>query len=113
MNIVTTECCAAMEMCGMGTVSDPKTHMLSICTQIFPNHCHMGRPDLHQIPYSHYIFHGVVKYKEGTPKDPRYSDKAGTNLARFIRANKLGKVVGSYPEWNRVNHANHLVRVWV
>ena len=110
MNLTNTQCCAAMEMYGMGKLEDPKQHLLSVCKQMWPvNKWSSG--DCTQKIYSHYIFHGVVKY-EGYP-DNRYSDKAGTLLAKFIRKNKLGTVVGSKPEWNRVNHPDHQVRVWV
>jgi len=102
-----------MELYGMGKLDDPKAHLLSACNQMFPNQIMYGRGDLGNEIYSHYIFHGVVKYREGSLPDHRYSDTAGTSLARFIRMKKLGKVVGSQPEWNRVNHKDHMVRVWV
>ena len=113
MNVTTTQCCAAMEMYGMGTLDDPKAHLLSVCQQIYPDQSRYGMADLQGQPHAHYVFHGVVKYKDGTKPDYRYSATAPTNLARYIRLNKLGKVRGSAAEWNRRNHPDHLVRVWV
>ena len=113
MQLRSTACCGLIEMYGMGTVDDPKAHLLSVCKSWWPapQMPNMAHRWMIATVHGQYMFHGVVKYTGS--KDGRYSETAAENLAKYIRRHKLGTVVGSKPAANRVNHPDHILRVFV
>jgi hypothetical protein len=59
-------------------------------------------------------FSGVIECKEGRlPVIGGTNFTYGPNFAEFLRKNKLGTVTSGPSQWNRVNHPNHKVKMWV
>lgn len=64
-------------------------------------------------PKSMYIFSGVISYKDKNEREEGYPTGVGENLAAYIKANKLGTVVKGPSRYNRTNHKDHKISVWV
>jgi hypothetical protein len=122
MEIHETACCALMEMAHISDhEGDAEEVMKEMCEQLDPE---LGSPidsyndgppkGITLVIPGHMIFTAVVGYttnddEEGYGVKPSY----GPNLAKFIKKNKLGAVVESPIQVNRVNHPTHKVRVYV
>lgn len=114
-----TGCCAVQEIEGLSWKRGQKPE--EALREIFKAQVRYGNE--YSIS-SFYTFTGVVGYKY--LDDGPYLDRQeyrectedldveyGARLAAFIVKNKLGSVVTTKPEWNRVNHPDHKVQVWV
>lgn len=117
MQILNTRCCAVKEMVSIRTEASPVGVLENVCRHVWPkkdatlNTYRLNNYNRYSKPSAHYIFTGVVKY--GTKMMSSMPVKYGPDLAAYILKNKLGAVVESVPEFNRVNNPSHLIQVWV
>jgi hypothetical protein len=98
MYIEDTQCCAMREIAELSQHRTAEDAMMGFCK------AHIGYyPSLFS---AFYIFTGVVK------QPGPYQSKYGPEFASYIKRNKLGIVTESVTRSNRVNHPDHLVKVW-
>lgn len=128
LEINSTNCCAVNQLHHLHTQIDPKTGEFDpkgVLKRMFESwwKYKLQYPEskssykIESYCFGHYIFTGVVELKGNVSLESRGAGckdlTYGPKLADFIKKHKLGRVVGSRPEINRVNHPNHLVKVWV
>jgi hypothetical protein len=130
ITIEDTQCCAVSEIDGLAGFIDPAEAMLAICKAMgFYAYKSAFNPTRKPDIDAFYIFTGVedcdevectcdadfLQYNacECDAIDNDIETGYGRELAKFIKKNKLGDVVESPLEYNRVNHPTHLVGVWV
>lgn len=132
LEVNSTNCCAVNQLHHLHTQIDPVTKLFDpkgAIKAIFKSwsdyQIRYGSPSiarsvvgtLRSYCHAHYIFTGVVELKGNIEVESRGAGcndlTYGPALAAFIKKNKLGKVIVSPQEVNRVNHPNHFVKVWV
>lgn len=112
MEIVQLNCCAVDEIVRLSDYKDdPKEAMKDFCEEIreqefdyYSYHQNRYGPP---IPGSFYIFTEVVR-----AKTKRLPTGYGAKFAKFIQDNNLGELSISVARANRVNHPDHIVRVY-
>jgi hypothetical protein len=117
MYIEEAGCCAVSEICDLHSSRTAKGAMLSFCDSQMTNDGYdpWGARDRRQNSddlSAFYIFTGVIKLTE-----PQHGWQGGVTygprFAKFIKDNKLGEVSTLRGHPNRVNHPDHVVKVWV
>jgi|SRR6267154_3043250 len=112
MYIEDTQCCAVNEIAHLSDHTNPREAMKAWCeTELggVRDYDYYG-DDSDVVPFSFYIFTGVIKHTDGTR--PKFNGKYGPNFAKLIKRYKLGKLTQSVLRSNRVNHPKHFVRIW-
>lgn len=109
MNTKELECCAVHEISHLSDHKTPEDAMKDFCSDHSIYGGKMGNLG------AFYIFTGVLKIKAGSTDylSRNRNVDYGPAFAAFIKANKLGIVVGSPSRINRANHPDHTVKVWV
>jgi len=98
MILTNTQCCAVQEISDLSYHKTAKEAMKTFCDEV--GYFHQQRPA------AFYIFTAVVR-------QPRSKPTYGQRFAELIRRNKLGELRESVARPNRLNHPNHLVKVWI
>ena len=116
MDLNETNCCAVMEMAHISDNDGPEDILRELCSDIWSENSYYDPewddPPSSNKPQAFYIFTGVVKYKPDSEDDGDDVDYA-PRLAAYIRRKKLGVVTESPARYNRTNHPDHQVKVYV
>lgn len=115
-------CCAVAEIYDLnGHLGDSKAAMLDLCEH------QSNKPFSTEKEFSSlYIFSGVERFLK-KPEKPRRGappwevqdwevmcrQKYASKFAKFIRENKLGRLVSLPAAPNTLNHPKHMVKVWL
>ncbi len=116
MEIVTTRCCAIMEIDKLSRHTTPEEAMAEFCKLTIVTQPLFGTA--RNIPvagsqYAFYLFTAACdKNGESLYKGVGYR-AYGKEFAEFIKENGLGKVWASPPKHNEVFHPDHHNQVWV
>ncbi len=110
MEIEQTQCCAVDEICHLSYSNNAKDAMKDFCDYL----CGYEEEENEKLdPAAFYTFTGVVKFKGTECARNRGYYNYGKAFKAFILRNKLGMVTESQARPNRINHPNHVVKVWV
>lgn len=115
MELNDTACCAVMEMSHIADNEGPEEVIREVCENVWGDPYYdpeWDDPPSENKPQAFYTFTGVVGYRKGSDDegdDTEYAPK----LAAYIRKNDLGIVTESPTRYNRTNHPDHRVKVYV
>lgn len=115
MDLNDTNCCAVMEMAHISENEGPEEVIREVCESVWGDSYYdpeWDDPPSQNKPQAFYTFTGVVGYKKGSDDEGENTDYA-PKLAAYIRRHKLGIVTESPARYNRTNHPDHKVRVYV
>jgi hypothetical protein len=106
MNMFKTQCCAIQEIGGLSNHPDARDAMIAFCKTNFAAPVKFGTANARaDTLYSFYLFTAAT----GSP----YYKPYGSNFAKFIRDNKLGRVWASPSRKNEAFHSDHENQVWI
>lgn len=103
-----TACCAIDEITGLEHDKTPEKALKGL----FARYLRYGQYPEKNID-AFYIFSGVVKYEDPKEDWDKTGIKYAQNLAELIKREKLGRIATLPAEWNRVNHPDHKVKVYL
>lgn len=112
----TMNCCAVEELVNLNVYEGkPEEAMRNFCKNHAPS-ARFHNPKGFTGVAAFYVFSGVVEYRN--PKEWGDISKVdqvhyGPDMAAYIKKHRLGVIRESPGRLNRVNHPNHLVKVWV
>jgi hypothetical protein len=104
MYVDETGCCAVDEIHELSVHGSAEEAMIGFIRAVYDSD--RGYDLDEHIFSAFYIFTGVVKQPGSNPK-------YGPRFAAYIKRHKLGVVTESVARPNRVNHPDHVVKVWV
>lgn len=119
MKIQGTSCCAVYDIEELRESDTAQEAMMDFCRHVYGTE-HLLEPRYNEVkkvcpedlrynsPDAFYMFTAVVGHKNSKHK-PTY----GPDFAKLIENEGLGELVVSKARPNRMNHPDHLVKVWI